>query len=94
MLRKLVLPLALSLLLVPGTVRAFAGEDALPPVSARTASSIKVAILPVAAAWSEPDEAARNEKTAQGTEELTRLFADRGFAVADADAVAKKLTDL
>lgn len=92
--RKLALSLAVSLALVPCSVRAFAVEDAPPAVSARPAASIKVAILPVTAAWIEPDEPTRNEKAAQGTEELTRLFADRGFALADAESVTKALDSL
>ena len=94
MLRNLALPLALSLVFLSSVGRTASPEDAPPPALARPASSIKVAILPVVAAWSDADEPARAERVAQGSDDLLKLFAERGFSLIDGESVARAVADL
>ncbi len=77
-------PLLISALLLgalaPAHVRA--GE---PPVAARSPQSIRVALLPVLNVTGDATHAGR------GDDELHRLFAERGFAFSEGEAVAKAL---
>jgi hypothetical protein len=63
--------------------------DTPSPLSA--VQPLRVAVLPVLG--SEKDEALRSEQVARADDELRRLFSERGFAVAGAEATQKALAE-
>ena len=94
MFRKFAVSLVLAFAVGPILCPSARAEETPPVTASRPASAIRVALLPVIAGWSDGDADSRREKANQGTEELVRLFADRGFGIVAAAEIDRAAAGL